>query len=114
MIRSLLHFKVLYIFYIVYIYFTYFIHILYTFLYIVIRMTIRFMQINVDRRSKAQDLARATADSFDIDIIAIQEPNRAQSGRDPRWIVDQECNTALYCRNRRCGVVPQMGTRRCK
>lgn len=68
-------------------------------------MTIKVLQINVDRRSKAQDLARATADSLDCDIIATQEPNRALVSSDRRWIVDEEGDTAVFCKNRNCDAV---------
>lgn len=57
-------------------------------------MSIKILQINIDRRRNALDLANNMALRNDVDIIMIQEPNMATQ-RDKRWIIDKDGVVAI-------------------
>lgn len=65
---------------------------------------IKVLQINIDRRNGAQDLANRMAQKNNMDIILMQEPNVTETRRDKRWIVDDCQVVATRCVNRNCGV----------
>lgn len=66
---------------------------------------LRLLQVNVDRRKNAGDMAILTAKEKGIDVILVQEPNVFQTKKDPRWIIDNRRDVAIYCNNRNCGIV---------
>lgn len=70
-----------------------------------IKMGIKFLQINVDRRNAAHDLLKESADRFGVDVILVQEPNLSHVEKNARWLCDKLRNTAVLCTNRNCGVI---------
>ncbi|XP_074031108.1 uncharacterized protein [Leptinotarsa decemlineata] len=68
-------------------------------------MLLQILQINTDRRRNAHYLMQRMAEELNVDVVVIQEPNRAIVRKDSKFNTDPGEDTAIWCRNRRCGVV---------
>lgn len=61
---------------------------------------LRILQSNLGRKRIAHDMALATADAREADIVIVGEPNRAITDKR-RWFRDFRGNVALLFNNNR-------------
>ncbi|XP_074035249.1 uncharacterized protein [Leptinotarsa decemlineata] len=67
-------------------------------------MQLKILQVNVDRRRNAHHLIQRVVLEEEIDIVLVQEPNKTIVSKDTKWIVGKSQNTAIWCKNKACGI----------
>lgn len=56
---------------------------------------IKFLQVNLNRSRQAHDLALATANEMNVDILIVSEPNRLAISNRTDWIFDRELDVGV-------------------